>query len=73
MDSHIRSIVKSLSWRMGGLVVTLVVAYAITRQAALAASIGVADTVVKLFAYYIHERAWLKIRFGQRSPSEYEI
>jgi uncharacterized membrane protein len=73
MESHIRSIVKSLSWRAGGLAVTLVVAYAITRQAALAATIGLADTFAKLFAYYIHERAWQRIRFGQRNPSEYEI
>jgi adenylylsulfate kinase len=49
------------------------VAWALTRQAELAASIGLADTVIKLAAYYLHERAWLRIRFGRRGPGEYQI
>jgi adenylylsulfate kinase len=49
------------------------VAYAITGRAGLAASIGILDTVVKLGAFYIHERAWLKIRFGRVRPPEYDI
>ena len=58
---------------MGGLVVTALVVWVVTRELKLAASIGVADTLVKLGAYYVHERCWLKVRFGKVKPPEYQI
>ncbi len=73
MESHARSLLKALTWRVGGLVVTVLVAWVLTRRATLAASIGAADTVVKLVAFYVHERLWLRIRFGQSRRPEYEI
>jgi uncharacterized membrane protein len=62
-----------MTWRMGGLVVTTAVVWAFTGKVQLAASIGVADTLVKLMAFYVHERLWLKIRFGRLRPPDYEI
>ena len=73
MESHWRSILKAVTWRIGGLIMTVLVAYAVTRQAALAASIGLADTAVKIGAYYVHERIWLRIRMGRDRPDDYEI
>ena len=73
METRSRSIVKALTWRMGGLVVTIAVVWVVTGQVKLAASIGLADTLVKLLAYYFHERFWLKIRFGRVKPPEYQI
>jgi adenylylsulfate kinase len=74
LETKARSFVKAATWRSGGLVVTMVVAWMITGQVALATTIGVADTVVKLVAYYVHERAWLRVKFGQARPKpEYEI
>ena len=73
METRSRSIVKALTWRMGGLVVTIAVVWVVTGRVKLAASIGLADTLVKLLAYYFHERFWLKIRFGRAKPPEYQI
>ena len=73
MDTHLRTIAKSLTWRLGGLIVTMVVVLAITGEVKLAASVGVADTLVKLLAYYVHERIWLKVKLGQKPRPEYEI
>ena len=73
METRSRSIVKALTWRMGGLVVTIAVVWMVTGRVKLAASIGLADTLVKLLAYYFHERFWLKIRFGRVKPPEYQI
>ena len=73
MESHARSIVKAATWRVGGLIMTIGVAYALTGRGDLAASIGLVDTAVKLLAYYVHERVWLKISFGRRKPPEYQI
>ncbi len=72
-DSHARSILKAATWRAGGLCLTVAVAWAVTGRADLAASIGLADTVLKLGAYYVHERAWLKVRFGRPRLPDYEI
>jgi adenylylsulfate kinase len=73
LETRARSIAKALSWRVGGLIITTGVAWALTRRVELAASIGLADTVLKLVAYYAHERAWLRIKFGRPEPPEYEI
>ena len=73
METRARSITKALTWRMGGLVVTIAVVWVVTGRARLAASVGLADTLVKLLAYYVHERCWLKIRFGRAKPPEYQI
>jgi uncharacterized membrane protein len=73
METHTRTIIKSLTWRVGGLLVTVITAWIITRRIELAASIGAADTAVKIVVYYLHERMWLKIRFGRIDKAEYEI
>jgi len=49
------------------------VAWSVTRKVELAASIGLADTLIKLGVYYAHERCWLKVRFGRAKPPEYQI
>jgi len=73
METHLRSIVKALTWRTGGTIVTFAVAFFITRELELAAKVGVLDTVVKVTAFYFHERLWHNIRFGKLKPPEYEI
>ncbi|HOD84133.1 MAG: hypothetical protein BWX88_05000 [Planctomycetes bacterium ADurb.Bin126] len=73
MESHARSIVKAATWRLGGFVMTVGVAWVLTRRADLAATIGLTDTAVKLLAFYVHERLWLKVKFGRTKPPEYQI
>ncbi len=73
MESRRRSLVKALTWRAGGLVVTALIALLLTGSWRAAASIGLLDTLVKLAAFYVHERMWLKIRFGRLRAVDYEI
>ena len=73
MESHARSIIKALSWRIGGLLVTFFVTWGITGRLSLAATVGLADTGVKIGAYYVHERLWLKVRFGRSTSPDYDI
>ena len=73
MESHRRSIAKALSWRAGGTIVTALVAFAVTREIRLAATIGALDTVLKVGAYYVHERLWNRISFGLPKPPDYQI
>ena len=73
MESHARSIVKAATWRLAAFILTVVVAWVMTKRMDLAATIGLADTGIKIFAFYLHERAWLKVKFGRPKPPEYQI
>lgn len=72
-DSHSRSIIKALSWRILATVITAIVALIITGDVLLAAKIGLIDTLIKLGVYYLHERFWNRISYGQIKPPEYTI
>ncbi|MHC4130440.1 MAG: DUF2061 domain-containing protein [Planctomycetota bacterium] len=65
MESHFRSILKAISWRTGGTIVTALVAWIVTDSIDLAARIGILDTIIKIAAFYIHERFWIKLNFGK--------
>ena len=73
MDSFYRSMVKTLSWRVLAVIITTSVAWIVTGEKVFAATIGIADTVIKLFVYYGHERIWNRIHFGKIKPPEYNI
>ena len=73
MDSHARTIFKTLSWRFWATVITFFVSWLITRKFAVALEIGLADTLIKLGAYYCHERMWNRFKFGKLQGPEYNI
>jgi len=61
-----RSFVKSLSYRVWGTVSSWVVVYVITGKGSLATLVSFWETVVKVFIYYFHERAWNIVQWGRR-------
>ncbi|MBT3362784.1 MAG: DUF2061 domain-containing protein [Chloroflexi bacterium] len=75
METHKRSIVKALTWRVLAYAITAFVAYLFTGKLALALEIGFADTLIKLFVYYAHERTWMKTKYGMKKevPEDYAI
>jgi uncharacterized membrane protein len=73
VESHYRSIVKAITWRAGGTVVTFSVAWILTGNVSLSVGIGLLDTVIKIGAYYAHERLWNRVNFGKLKRPEYEI
>ena len=77
MESRKRSIAKSFSWRFIATTITVSVTYFISGELALAAEVGLLDTIFKLVVMYIHERAWLRVSFGRPPepppPPEYQI
>ncbi|MDB2495035.1 DUF2061 domain-containing protein [Flavobacteriaceae bacterium] len=65
-ESHVRSIVKGISWRMIATSDTFLVVFIITcllDQCSVenAIKIGVIEFFLKLLIYYAHERIWLKV------------
>jgi adenylylsulfate kinase len=73
MDTHRRSILKTISWRVVATLLTTGVTFVVTGRVDLAITVGLGDSIVKFFSYYLHERMWSKIRFGQVRPPEYQI
>ena len=73
METHFRSILKAVTWRAGGTVITCLIAWLLTDDLDLAARIGILDTLLKVGAFYVHERAWNRLQIGKMEPPEYEI
>ena len=63
-ESHLRSIMKGLTWRVVATTTTIAIAYLITGRVDLALQIGAVEVVAKLFFYYLHERAWQYVPRG---------
>ena len=64
-EKPIRSIVKSISWRVIGTLDTIIISWIITGTLSLAFSIGVVELVTKMVLYFFHERIWNSINWGK--------
>ncbi len=73
METHIRSILKAASWRVIATVVTFFTAWFLTGTIDVAIKIGLMDTVIKMGAYYMHERGWNCLGFGKLGEPDYQI
>jgi len=65
-DRPIRSIVKSISWRILGTIDTVLIAWFITGTLQVALSIGSIEWISKMILYFLHERAWNNIKWGRQ-------
>jgi len=66
MISKKRSLAKSLTWRVIAIVSTLLIGYAMTGSWAFALSLTLVSNVINFVLYYMHERIWLKVKWGTR-------
>ena len=74
VESHSRSIAKAVSYRILGSTTTALIFYFLTGKGSLSLGAGVLDMVLKIGAYFIHERIWNHINFGRTTKApEYEI
>jgi uncharacterized membrane protein len=65
-ESHFRSIIKGVSWRIVGTIDTIILSYFLTGHIHTAIKIGLTEVVTKVLLYYLHERVW--IFFLKESP-----
>ena len=63
-ESRGRTVVKSLSWRILASATTVLIVLALTGELDIAIAIGGVEIVAKLLIFYVHERAWQKVRWG---------
>ncbi len=57
-ESHYRTILKALSWRVIATFTTMSIVFAFTRRIVLSVGVGGVEVVTKLILYYLHERIW---------------
>ena len=63
-ESRLRSLLKACSWRVIATLTTSGIAFGITGEVDTAVMIGGIELVLKLFIYYLHERAWQAVPRG---------
>jgi adenylylsulfate kinase len=74
VESHYRSIVKAVSYRILGSSTTALIFFVLTGKGSLSVGAGLLDMVLKIGVYFVHERIWNHINFGRTTKApEYEI
>ena len=64
-DSHLRSLIKAVSWRLVGSLDTFMLSLLVTGSAKYAVSIATAEALTKIVLYYLHERVWRLVSWGR--------
>ena len=65
-EAHFRSILKAISYRLLAAIATMTIVFVFTRRIVLSVGVGLVESIVKIFCYYLHERAWSFISFGKK-------
>lgn len=65
-ETPIRSILKSISWRVVGTIDTVLISWLVIGDVSLAFAIGSVELITKMILYFFHERMWNKIKWGKQ-------
>lgn len=63
--SHKRHIAKTITWRLVGTLDTILLSWIITGDPTIGLKIGFSEVFTKMILYYLHERAWVRIRIPE--------
>ncbi|MBE7640987.1 MULTISPECIES: DUF2061 domain-containing protein [Salegentibacter] len=64
-EKPLRSILKTVSWRIVGTLDTIAISWVLTGEIDTALAIGSVELVTKMVLYFGHERLWNMISFGK--------
>jgi uncharacterized membrane protein len=64
-DTARRSLVKTVSWRITGSSATFTISYLVSDNFIVAGTIALIQLTANTILYFIHERIWNKIHWGQ--------
>lgn len=65
-ETHARSVVKTISWRALATLTTISLVYIFIGDVSIALSVGGIEVILKMLVYFLHERAWDRIKFGKK-------
>lgn len=57
-----RHIMKTFTWRIIATLTTTIIAWAITGDPMVGLQVGSIEFVIKMFLYYLHEKAWHQVK-----------
>lgn len=72
-DSHLRSILKGISWRIVGTADTITIALLVTGHIGKALTIGATEVITKILLFYLHERIWQYFASDKMYSSRWSI
>jgi uncharacterized membrane protein len=64
-DKPLRSLFKSISWRIIGTLDTILISWLVTGALSVAFAIGSIEMITKMVLYFFHERIWNSIKWGK--------
>ncbi|MFV8280129.1 DUF2061 domain-containing protein [Christiangramia marina] len=64
-ERPLRSIIKTISWRIVGTLDTIMISWFLTGKIETALAIGSVELVTKMVLYFGHERLWNLIPYGK--------
>jgi uncharacterized membrane protein len=65
-ETPVRSLIKTITWRITGSGATFAISYAISGNFAVAGTIAIVQLVSNTVLYFLHERIWNKIKWGKK-------
>ena len=65
MDTHKRTILKSITWRVVAVFTTIFSIYYWTKSWSISLGSGLAANLLKAIFYYLHERFWNMSNIGR--------
>lgn len=66
LETQLRSLIKTISWRVIATMLTVVISYAVLTDWKSSLVIGLGANGLKMVVYYIHERAWNLAQWGRK-------
>jgi len=72
-ETHTRTIVKAISWRVVATLTTGTIVFIFTRKWDLTLGITFFEILSKILFYYVHDRVWNVIHWGQEKHPLAEI
>ena len=65
-STPVRSIAKTITWRILGSLDTLMLSYFFTGNFVIAGSIASTEIITKVILYFFHERGWAHLKWGRQ-------
>ena len=72
-ETNKRTLVKGVTWRVVATTTTMVIVYVFFGRLDLAIATGLIESVLKIGLFWLHEKAWFKIRWGKKRIEPFNL
>ena len=72
-ETNKRSIAKGVTWRVVATTTTMIIVYVSFGRLDLAIATGLIESVLKIGLFWLHEKAWFKVRWGKKRIEPFNL